>query len=317
MRRKFTIIFILLLSLTLACPLGASAATKGGILQYILRYGDDVAKFGKQAAKVTKSQMDDIIKRFPALAGKSADLVKGAVAIEKVTQKSPAAGKLIEGGINPTRVVIAAERAPDQLKLADGIATLLAATKPVANAAGIPAKAVQVARTLDGNFAKAGNAFFEMTRRGGQTAVKVARQLYELATPGRITAAAATALLAWHMVDPDGAEEAVKEFLQEHVGGIGKAIIEGAGGAVDKTLDAVTDEGAKVASNHGGLLVGIALVIILVVFFGLSRRMRQVPGALMDSLAGKLLGRIQSPRHSRNPGRSNEDEHFNIYNRRG
>lgn len=324
MPRKIFLPAIIFFTLFAVAMGNEAQAGKMSFVESIFKHIDDVGKYGKKAKNMAKSQLDDIVKRFPALAGKSKEVIKGAAAIEQATKKAPAAGRMIESGINPARVAQVAELHPERIKLGDEIAERLAKSKLPQNASGIPPKAAAAARSMEGNYAKAGEDFLEMTRKGGKKAVEVAGKLYEAATPGKVGAALAASLLAWHMLDPQGAEGAVKDFFNNHVapvlGAVAKGATESVGQTVDQTLASVSEQGANILNNHWKLLTlcGFVLVFLLV------PNLRRLPAALINRYCGKLLSRIQdsqitAPTNSKRKEpqqKQDKDTRINIYSRK-
>lgn len=325
MNKRIAISLLVLLPFMLFFTDSISGAQKLSFVQNLLRHSDDVAKLGKRVEKITISQMDDIAKRFPALAGKSKDLLRGAAAIEQTAQKSPAAARLIDNGLNPARIAITAERHPERIMLGNEIADMFAKAKPTQTGVNLPAQAASAARSLDGNYVKAAENFFEMARKGGKGAVTVAEKLYKAATPGKVAAATAMALLAWHMADPQGAEEAIQNFFRDHVEPVVQAplqgMIEGAGNSLDKTLDTTTEQLGIFAEKHWPwILIGIFVFLFVSV-----PNLRRLPFAIINNYCGNLLNRIQksedvgeSPTNKRSArgADARSIQRINIYNRK-
>lgn len=299
-------------------------ASKADFLGSILKHSDDVVKLGKKSANITKRQLDDVIKRFPALAGKSKDMIQGAAAIEQAAKKVPEAARMIEGGINPARVARVAELHPERIRLGNEIAEGFAAGK-FTRAADVSPQAAAAVKNLEGNYAKAGENFLEMARRGGKKAVEVAGKLYEAATPGKVGAGIAATLLAWHMMDPQGAEEAVRDFFENHVSPMvaapAKGLAEGAGKAVDETLDTISEQGANILATHWKLLsiVGFFLLFLAV------PNLRRLPLELIDKFCGTLLTKIRTSQKAGGSGeqprerqrqKPTQAERINIYSRK-
>lgn len=281
MHKRVALSLLFLLPFLLFSVCGSNGAQKIGFVQNLLRHSDDVAKLGKRVEKITVMQMEDIAKRFPALAGKSRELIRGAVAIEQVAQKNPTAARLIESGLNPARIAITAERHPERIRLGNEIGDMFAKAKPPQNLINMPAQAAAAARNLDGSYIKAADNFFEMAHKGGKGAVTVAAKLYESATPGKVAAATAMALLAWHMADPQGAEEAVQNFFRDHVEPVVQApiqgLIEGAGNSIDKTLDTTTEQLGNLAEKHWMWIILVCVVFL----FAVVPNFRRLPVAIL------------------------------------
>lgn len=293
MRKK--LILIILATVFFAFVGQADAAAKFSFIQNLLRHSDDVAKYGKRADKITIKQMEAVSKRFPELAGKSKDFVRGAVAIEQAVQKSPAAARLIDKGLNPASIARVADLHPERVKLGGEIAEMFSNARPAQIPAGVPQQALEAAKSLDGNYVKAAEKFFEMTRKGGKKAVIIAQKLYEAATPGKVAAASAAALLAWHIVDPQGAEESVEGFFRDHVAPMVEApvkgMIEGGGKALDNTLDTAKAQAGNIVEKHWGWLISGVIVFLLFCIPNL----RRLPFAIIDKYCGSLLNKIQPP----------------------
>lgn len=325
MLKRVSLSLLFLLPILFFSAGSINGAQKIDFIQNLLRHSDDVAKLGKRVEKITVRQMDDIAKRFPALAGKNKELIRGAIAIEQIAQKNPVAARLIENGLNPARIAITAERHPERIKLANEIADMFAQAKPPQNLTNMPAQAIAAAKNLDGSFRKAADNFFEMARKGGKGAVAIATKLYEAATPGKMGAATALALLAWHMADPQGAEEAVQNFFRDHVEPVIQApiqgMIEGAGNSIDKTLNTTTEQLSNLVENHWLWITvgGIALLFVMV------PNLRRLPVAILNNYCGKLLYKIQSHSNIREQStniqmakgtNSKSDHRINIYSRK-
>lgn len=245
---------------------GETQAAKGGWIKILSKYIDDIGNLGKKAKNISPGQVEAVMKRMPSLAGKSRDVARGVIVIEKTVEKSTAAARLIEGGVNPARVAIAAEKYPQRVKLGNEIAERLAKARPAGNPGNLPAKAAAAASELEGNYTKAGNAFFEMAKRGGRKAVELAERLYEAATPGKVGAAVAAGLLAWHICDPEGAEAAVKSFFKDHMAPMVQAplegMLEGGGEVVDSVVSSAGTQIKKIVSNNW--------LWLLLIFIGLA-----------------------------------------------
>lgn len=269
------------------------AAGKGDLIRRWMPFADDIIKVGKQAPKAAKSQIEAITRRMPALEGKNPDLINGIINIEKITAKNPTAGKFIERGLNPARVVVMAEKNPGQLKLGDDIGEMFAKIDPRETVSGLPAKAFMAVKRIGGDYAKAGESFFEMARRGGKNAVQVAGKLYDIATSRKTAAAVATGLLAWHMADPEGAEEAVRDFFSDHVAPMlnspVQGMIEGGGNAADRTLSVMEEKGAMIWENHRNFVLTCIGIGCFLLFFLFIPNFWRLLFAVPNALFGKLL----------------------------
>lgn len=317
--RKYAIAITYAVLLCFSCVCAHAAGTS-----YFIRkmqpFIEDIVKLGKKAPKATKSQVDDILKRFPSLARKSPDLINGVIVIEKVSQKSPVAKKMIESGLNPAKIAIAAERHPGQLKLGNEIGEMFAKSNPQKMPAYLPPEAVTAMRRLDGNYAKTVESFLELASRAGKGAVEIAEKLYRVATSPGTYALAAAGLLAWHMEDPEGAEQSVKDFFKNHVAPLANApmqgILEGGGDVVDKTLQTAEEQGLKIWESHWQIISAALAILFLICLPNLRRLIFAAPNAFF----GKLLARMQH-NGNRLDNKSIEDTdenstRINIYGRR-
>lgn len=317
--RKYGIAITCAALLCFSCVCTHAAGTSD-FIRKMLPFTEDIIKFGKKAPKAAKSQVDEILKRFPSLARKSPDLINGVIAIEKVSQKSPVAKKMIESGLNPAKIAIASERHPGQLKLGNEIGEMFAKINPQKIPAGLPPEAVTVMRRIDGNYAKAVESFLEMASRAGKGAVEIAEKLYRVATSPGTYALAAAGLLAWHIEDPEGAEQSVKDFFKNHVAPLVNApmqgIIEGGGDTVDKTLQTAEEQGLKIWENHWQIISAVLAILVFICLPNLRRLVFAAPNAFF----GKLLARVQyNGKSSDNKSTQNTDEsstRINIYGRR-
>lgn len=289
----------LLLVFCLFYPNGRSAASKLGFIESILRYGEDVAKLGKKAPRIKPGIKADLIKKYPRLATKSDELLSGVQIIEKNIAKTPAAGKMMESGINPARVSTLAARSPKTVEEGEKIAGIFATAKPPQTAvAKLPPPAAAALRKADGNYREAGEMFLRMEHRGGKRAVEVAARLAQYATPKNAAYAAALGLLAWHMADPEGAEEAVEKFFQEQVAPVLIAPVKGAvnavGDTVQESLETVTDRSFETVVKYWPALLALALLGLL----WRVPNLRRMPFVLLDSFFGRLNKRMAGPENS-------------------
>ena len=315
-RYVMSVIIAALIVLTDVC---SQAAVGADLIRKWVPFTEDIIKFGKKAPKATKNQVNDILRRFPKLEGRSPDLINGVIAIEKVAQKSPAAGKMIEAGINPVEIAKTAERHPAQLKLGNEIGEMFAKMDTRKIPASLPPPASAAMRRIDGNYSKAGESFLEMASRGGKGAVEVAERLYNIATSPGVYALAAAGYLAWHMTDPEGAEESVREFFRDQVtpavNAVTQSFVESGGDVADKTLQSVVEQGARIWENHWKL-VSAALIICIFIFIP---NLRRLVFAIPDAFFGKLLPRVRNQAKSAENISANDTEEsnpINVYRRR-
>lgn len=232
------------LTAPVSCPAAGISLSKN-VASFFSRHADDVAKLGRNAKTVlTQSDKLRIIKKYPSLASKGDDLVRGAIMIERVAQKSPAAAKMMERGINPAKVARLAERSPEAIQKAENIAsTFGAGSIKLSDSAlkKLPVQAREAFRKINGNYALAAESYLDMARKGGPKAIDVAEKLSKYLTLKDAAAVTAAGLLAWHMRDPEACEEAITKFFK-HVGAVVTVP------AIGMT-DAAMDSGEKVFEN--------------------------------------------------------------------
>lgn len=262
------------------------------------KYEKDIAKIGKSSKNVLSDvQKKQLISKYPRLAGKSDDVLKGMYFMESTAAKNPVLVKLIEKGANPAEVAIIAHRSPKDLAIYVKTMDILENAKSFQDRVEknkLPAAAREALDELIGNPAVASATYFEMLKRGGQKAVDIAQKLLPHITTGKTSATVAIGLLAWHMVDPEGAEQSINEFLADHVAPLVTAPIEGIGkGAtkiVDGTMTTIEDSAITLLKNHWLLLI-ISLAIFLLL---MSRQFRMFLPTLIDKVFGKLNNKINN-----------------------
>lgn len=270
------------------------AAPKLGFLDKIFRHSDDVIKLGKKTGKLAPNIRVELIKKYPRLANASEDLLSGIHSIENITANSASAGKMIDNEINPAKVAILAARSPKTIEAGDKIAEIFAAAKvPQQAISKMPAPAVSALRKVDGNYREAGEMFIKMEHRGGAKAVDVAEKLSQYATLRNAAAVSALGLLAWHMADPAGAEQAVEEFFKEHMAPMAAAPVKGvlnaAGDTVQKSLETAANRTEEIAMRYWPAL----LVILFLILLWRVPNLRRMPFVILDNFFGRINKRME------------------------
>lgn len=245
-------------------------AGKFTFIERLLKKSDDVAKFGSKS-KIAFKDADkiSIIKKYPSLTKASEDLIKGVYQIERIAAKTPAAARMIEAGANPARVAALASRTPDTVKAGEKIAELFAKNPMSSIGDGfkkLPPQAASAMRQINGDYAKTAELFIKMEQRGGAKATEIAKKLFSYITPGTVAGASAAALLAWHMADPEGSEQAIEEFFHDHVAPVviapAKGLVNAAGDATEEVLETTTLRIMNIAQQHWGWLIAGCLALL-------------------------------------------------------
>ncbi|MDE7065815.1 MAG: hypothetical protein K2O70_10200 [Desulfovibrionaceae bacterium] len=293
-------ILIALLTVVLL-PCGAEGASRGkfSFLESVFRHSPDVVQLGRKSkTALNAAEKGALIKKYPRLAKSGDDMLAGIAYVEKIVAKSPPAGRMIEKGVNPARVAAVAGRSPETIKTGEGIAEAFssgAIKMGVRDLKDLPAPATRALRQMEGNYAEAADAFLTMTRRGGQKAVDVAGRLMNHVNMKNAASATALGLLAWHMQDPEGCEQAVESFFKEHVAPFAAAPMKGladaAGESLNRTFESASDNVGKLAAAHWLWLIVIALALI----FWRIPNARKLPFNLLNSMFGKLNSKLESP----------------------
>lgn len=291
---------IFAISILLCASSLCMATPKLSFIDKVLHWSDDVARLGKKAGKLAPTIRADMIKKYPRLAKAGDDLIHGVYNIEKATSKSVSAGKMIENGINPAKVATLTARSPKIIESGDKIAGIFATAKVQPQMISkLPPQAASALRKADRNYREAGEMFLQMERRGGTKAVDVAEKLSQYATLGNAAAATALGLLAWHMADPVGAEQAIEKFFQDHVAPIvtapAKGILNAAGDATEEMLNATGDASQKVlktaTSRVGAIVIQYWPALLFLAFLFLLWRvpnMRKMPFIFLNNFFGRL-----------------------------
>lgn len=295
----------------------------------ILKNRSDVSKLGKGSRVALKAaDRAAIIKRMPGLASSSDNLLKGAVSIERAISKAPAAKSLIELGANPARVTTLVQTMPGAVSTGATVASQF--TRVSGKAADLtkfsPA-AAKAFRKYSGNAAAAADDFVEMAKRAGKGAVDVAKRLADFVAKNP-KSTVASVLLAWHIADPEGAEETIKSFFKDHVFPLGKTPIEGIEEGMEETIESIANTTGNAADRVTGSIeklvadhLGSFLVLLAIILLWKLPALRKLPFNILNSCFEKINNRFESDKNTKmsqatpdNRLRANVDSSYvNIY----
>lgn len=283
----------------------SEAASKGGWLRMFLRHGDEAAAFGKQAGKkLSQAEKLDLQKMYPALRNKSDDILASAKIMDDFAKGGVKQTQLINAVNNPVTLLKMEKRAPGAWKSVDDAATVFATTKTIDASVlkALPTAQAAQAKRLFGNYAVSADTYLEMARKGGRGAVAVTKKLITFIR-NNPKSSFAVSLLAWHMLDPKGAEAAIEDFFAgagEVAGNIVTSATEGFVGSVaNTTMTSVDNTTTRVLDKFTQIPLSAKIVIIcipLLLFSPTRRTILLLVGLPFKMLNKKLEGMQTAPR---------------------
>ncbi len=258
--------------LLLAPSPGVAARSASSIMTRILRHADEAAELGRQSGQVLNAaDKANMLKRFPHLATKGDDVILGAKMVEDFAAAGSKQARLMDALDNPVSLMRMEKNMQKTWSRVDDIATVMASAKGgLGDLRRLPALSNLPQQTLNnisnilGNYKATANATMNMLRRGGKKSMEVLETLKKY-LPDPNMRNLALGLMAWHMIDPDGAEEAISNFFRDHAIPLMTAPVKG---TVEGLTKGVTDlDNAAVPlmdaikNLHSEILIFIAIVI--------------------------------------------------------
>lgn len=276
----------------LLTPYEGMATEKGSslLLSKLLRHQDDAIKLGNMARRsqkvISAAEKAEILKKSPQLMGKSDDFIMGTKIITDFAAQGTKQARLIESLDNPISLMRLEKNLPNAWKHIDDISSTIASTKisleslrKLPSLRVMPQETANKVSTILGNYKASAEACMDMLRRGGKKSMDIIEKLKKY-LPESSTNKIALGLIAWHLVDPDGAEESIAAFFKEHVIPLATTPLKG-------SIDGISAELTQIDASTSGMLNTIknlsfgTIGILLFVLIMCIKTVRRSIGALL------------------------------------
>ena len=302
---------------------GMAAGGKTNILSKVLRYKDDAITLGRQARNsgnvITAAEKAELLKTFPQLTKKGDDFLIVTKFIMDFAGQGTKQSRLLSALDNPVSLIRLEKNMPQVWTRIDDISSIMASAKKnlgelrkIPTLSAMPPQTAGKVAVIFGNYKATAEACMTMMRRGGKKAMDTLEKLKKY-LPEPNMRNVILGLMAWHLVDPEGAEETIARFFEEHVIPMAAAPVKGIANGISDELPKLDVSTSGMLNAVKSLSTGtIALIIFAIcMVVGPIRRMLGAALALPFDFCTRKIRQLnpgsESPRSPKKHGISSFD----------